>query len=200
MIPVKSFNFSLEHRLMEWKFIQKNMPWAIIFIIGGGSTLTEIIQRSQLFSVIFDKSASAALGPTGNLLVSVLVTSLVTEFTNADVTMFQVLDLAEKKQESGSTSTLFYALPMALTNNFAFVLPSSEAWNAIVFEIGGLSVGDMVVPGLFMKMTTLVLGMIAFFTSGIILFNITDELYSNYSSVEYENLGTLQTTATLTLR
>ncbi|CAN8016080.1 unnamed protein product [Ixodes persulcatus] len=50
MIPVKSFNFSLEHRLMEWKFIQKNMPWAIIFIIGGGSTLTEIIQVSDDFS------------------------------------------------------------------------------------------------------------------------------------------------------
>lgn len=44
MIPVKSFNFSLEHRLMEWKFIQNNMPWAIIFIIGGGSTLSEIIK------------------------------------------------------------------------------------------------------------------------------------------------------------
>lgn len=47
MIPAKSFNFSLEHRLMEWKFIQNNMPWAIIFIIGGGSTLTEVVKVSS---------------------------------------------------------------------------------------------------------------------------------------------------------
>ncbi|CAN7985936.1 unnamed protein product, partial [Ixodes hexagonus] len=143
MIPVKSFNFSLEHRLMEWKFIQKNMPWAIIFIIGGGSTLTEIIQKSELFTVIFDKFGSVSLGPIGNMIVAVLVTSLVTEFTNEDVTTFGLLALAEKKQEADSTSPLFYALPMAMANNFAFILPSSEAWNSIVFEIGGLSVGDM---------------------------------------------------------
>ncbi|CAN7987265.1 unnamed protein product, partial [Ixodes pacificus] len=46
MMPAKGYNFSLEHRLMEWKFIHKNMPWAIIFIVGGGSTLTEIVRVS----------------------------------------------------------------------------------------------------------------------------------------------------------
>ncbi|XP_065286597.1 Na(+)/citrate cotransporter-like [Dermacentor albipictus] len=172
MIPVRSFNFSLEHRLMEWKFIQKNMPWAIIFIIGGGSTLTEVIRSSSLFSDAVNAASTVKLHPVANLVLAVFMSSIISEFTNAEMTIHQILDIAERKQRESRTNALYYMLPMGLANNFAFILPSSEAWNAIVFEIGGLSVIDMIVPGLFMKAVSLVLSMLSFFTTGVVLFKI----------------------------
>ncbi|XP_077534281.1 Na(+)/citrate cotransporter-like [Haemaphysalis longicornis] len=241
MIPVKSFNFSLEHRLMEWKFIQKNMPWAIIFIIGGGSTLTEVIKKSNLFSEAVNAANAVNLGLTANLFVAVFMSSVISEFTNAEMTIHDILDIAQKKvaiaggsvsclvpdkarmawgpydgdfkivgqgpeetkgafrypavliqsagllaigkncdlwlvpQQESSTSPLYFVLPMGLANNFAFILPSSEAWNAIVFEIGGLSVIDMIIPGLFMKTVSLALSMLSFYTTGVVLFRINDE-------------------------
>ncbi|KAH6932061.1 hypothetical protein HPB50_002728 [Hyalomma asiaticum] len=174
MIPVRSFNFSLEHRLMEWKFIQKNMPWAIIFIIGGGSTLTEVIRKSSLFNDAVNAASTAKLHPVANLVVAVFMSSIISEFTNAEMTIHQILDIAERKQKESQTNALYYMLPMGLANNFAFILPSSEAWNAIVFEIGGLSVIDMIIPGLFMKTVALVLSMVSFFTTGVVLFQITE--------------------------
>lgn len=174
MIPVRSFNFSLEHRLMEWKFIQKNMPWAIIFIIGGGSTLTEVIRSSSLFSDAVNAASTAKLHPVANLVVAVFMSSIISEFTNAEMTIHQILDIAERKQRESRTNALYYMLPMGLANNFAFILPSSEAWNAIVFEIGGLSVIDMIIPGLFMKAVSLVLSMLSFFTTGVVLFQINE--------------------------
>ncbi|CAN7985908.1 unnamed protein product, partial [Ixodes hexagonus] len=184
MIPVKSFNFSLEHRLMEWKFIQKNMPWSIIFIVGGGSTLTEVVKISGLFSEVLRLVDSITTGQTGKLMVAVLLTSFITEFTTAEMTVHGILALAEKKQRAGFTSPMLYALPMGLANNLAFILPSSEACNAIVFEIGGLSVVDMIVPGVFMKAMSLALSTLAFYTTGLLLFQITTEVKSNHSLAE----------------
>lgn len=174
MIPVKSFNFSLEHRLMEWKFIQKNMPWAIIFIIGGGSTLTEVITRSTLFHDAVNAASAVKLNQVSNLFVAVFMSSVISEFTNAEMTIHHILNIAETKQRESRTNGVYFMLPMGLANNFAFILPSSEAWNAIVFEIGGLSVIDMIIPGLFMKTVSLVLSMVAFFTTGVVLFRVND--------------------------
>ncbi|CAN8016094.1 unnamed protein product, partial [Ixodes persulcatus] len=179
MMPAKGYNFSLEHRLMEWKFIHKNMPWAIIFIVGGGSTLTEIVRLSGFFSEALDLVGSINLGLSSNMMVAVLLSSLITEFTNAEMTVQGILALAEKKQRASLTSPLYYALPMGLANNFAFILPSSEAWNAIVFEIGGLSVVDMIVPGVFMKAMSLLLSMVAFSTTGMLLFQISTDVTMN---------------------
>ncbi|XP_077508277.1 Na(+)/citrate cotransporter-like [Amblyomma americanum] len=181
MIPVKSFNFSLEHRLMEWKFIQKNMPWAIIFIIGGGSTLTEVITRSTLFYDAVNAASAVKLNQVSNLFVAVFMSSVISEFTNAEMTLHHILNIAETKQRETHANGMYFMLPMGLANNFAFILPSSEAWNAIVFEIGGLSVIDMIIPGLFMKTVSLVLSMVAFFTTGVVLFRINDP--SDNSSV-----------------
>ncbi|KAH8041923.1 hypothetical protein HPB51_019623 [Rhipicephalus microplus] len=242
MIPVRSFNFSLEHRLMEWKFIQKNMPWAIIFIIGGGSTLTEVIRSSSLFNDAVNAASTAKLNPVANLFIAVFMSSVISEFTNAEMTIHQILDIAERKgnqrkgslsakqltavpwgsitgeevgfkavtnalpslnrtrpgvmQREGHTNALYYMLPMGLANNFAFILPSSEAWNAIVFEIGGLSVIDMIIPGIFMKAVALLLSMLSFFTTGVVLFQITEHA-DNVSSFNGAPLlqGRLRTTA-----
>ncbi|KAK8768434.1 hypothetical protein V5799_015100 [Amblyomma americanum] len=135
MIPVKSFNFSLEHRLMEWKFIQKNMPWAIIFIIGGGSTLTEVITRSTLFYDAVNAASAVKLNQVSNLFVAVFMSSVISEFTNAEMTLHHILNIAETK----------------------------------------------IIPGLFMKTVSLVLSMVAFFTTGVVLFRINDP--SDNSSV-----------------
>ncbi|XP_037270529.2 Na(+)/citrate cotransporter [Rhipicephalus microplus] len=196
MIPVRSFNFSLEHRLMEWKFIQKNMPWAIIFIIGGGSTLTEVIRSSSLFNDAVNAASTAKLNPVANLFIAVFMSSVISEFTNAEMTIHQILDIAERKQREGHTNALYYMLPMGLANNFAFILPSSEAWNAIVFEIGGLSVIDMIIPGIFMKAVALLLSMLSFFTTGVVLFQITEHA-DNVSSFNGAPLlqGRFRTTA-----
>ncbi|KAH7956905.1 hypothetical protein HPB52_013505 [Rhipicephalus sanguineus] len=183
----ESFNFSLEHRLMEWKFIQKNMPWAIIFIIGGGSTLTEVIRSSSLFNDAVNATSTAKLHPVANLVVAVFMSSIISEFTNAEMTIHQILDIAERKQKESHTNALYYMLPMGLANNFAFILPSSEAWNAIVFEIGGLSVIDMIIPGIFMKAVALALSMLSFFTTGTVLFQITEQA-DNMSSFNAASL------------
>ncbi|KAL3252113.1 hypothetical protein MRX96_054925 [Rhipicephalus microplus] len=163
---------------------------------GGGSTLTEVIRSSSLFNDAVNAASTAKLNPVANLFIAVFMSSVISEFTNAEMTIHQILDIAERKQREGHTNALYYMLPMGLANNFAFILPSSEAWNAIVFEIGGLSVIDMIIPGIFMKAVALLLSMLSFFTTGVVLFQITEHA-DNVSSFNGAPLlqGRFRTTA-----
>ncbi|XP_015684762.1 solute carrier family 13 member 2-like, partial [Protobothrops mucrosquamatus] len=159
--------------LLDWTTVNRNMPWNIVILLGGGFALAKGSEASGLSGWLGNK-----LTPLQNIphpaiafLLSLLV-AVFTECTSNVATTTLFLPILASMAQAIQLNPLYVMLPCTLAASLAFMLPVATPPNAIVFSYGNLQVIDMVKAGFMLNILGVLTIMLAINTWGIPMFNL----------------------------
>ncbi|GBN29665.1 Solute carrier family 13 member 5 [Araneus ventricosus] len=95
--------------ILEWKSVQAQFPWAIIFTVGGGASLAQGAQVSGLSNSVGSMLSSLRALPPGLVVaITCFSTTLATEiFSNITVTMILLPIVNQMALSIGHESSVF---------------------------------------------------------------------------------------------
>nr|CAB3453761.1 unnamed protein product [Digitaria exilis] len=139
-------------KLMDWGKCRK-LQWHIILLLGAGFAIADGFKSSGLTSILseglgFLRGAPAlAIAP-----VACAFSGLITEFTSDDATTTLVLPLLAELGKSIGVHPLLLMVPGAIGAQLSFLLPTGSPGNVVGFSTGYITIKDMVVTGLPLKL------------------------------------------------
>ncbi|CBZ53208.1 putative solute carrier family 13 [Neospora caninum Liverpool] len=162
--------------ILVYSYASKHIEWGALLLLGGGFALATSITETGL-----DKWLGSALLGLGNLsppalvFCVVLITSSVTEIMSNTAAANVLLPILSGVTSSIPYSPLLMLLPATVGVQLAFMLPIGTAPNAIILKQGRLHSLDLFISGLFVKMVSVCLIVLAMFTWGSLLFDVTSK-------------------------
>jgi sodium-dependent dicarboxylate transporter 2/3/5 len=142
--------------LLEWDDAQKNVPWGLLVLFGGGLSLANAVQSTGLAIWI------GALIPQGIslVLIVILVVTLIiflTELTSNMATTATFLPVVAAIAIQSEFNPLLVTAAVALAASCAFMLPVATPPNAIVFGSGLIRVPQMAKAGFLLNILAIVI-------------------------------------------
>jgi len=143
-------------KLMDWGKCRK-LQWHIILLLGAGFAIADGFKASGLTDILssglgFLKGAPAlAVAPA-----VCLFSGLITEFTSDDATTTLVLPLLAELGKSLGVHPLLLMVPGAIGAQLSFLLPTGSPGNVVGFGTGYITIKDMVVTGMPLKVVGVV--------------------------------------------
>ncbi len=135
--------------LASWQDVSENTDWGVLFLFGGGLTLSAVLGASGA-SAILGNTVADIFGqshPLVVILVVVVFIIILTEFTsNTASAALLVPVFAAVASEMGMPEEVL-VLMIGLGASCAFMLPIATPPNAIVFGTGHLKQRDMMLAG-----------------------------------------------------
>lgn len=162
--------------LIDWKTMEKKLPWGVLLLLGGGMALAEGSKRSGLNDWIGGQ-LSAATQDVSNfvtVLIVCLIASALTQVASNTASASIVLPIIKDLGISSQVNPMLFMLPAALSCSFSFMLPVSTPPNAIVFESSGLRVVDFMKVGTIMNVLCIGLVVAATYSYGTVLFDLEE--------------------------
>lgn len=124
--------------LASWQQVAAHTDWGVLFLFGGGLTLSTVMRDSGASAVLGEQVASA-LGQASPFLVIVGVTAfivLLTEFTSNTASAALLVPIFAVIGERMGLPPAVLVLMIGLGASCAFMLPVATPPNAIVFGTG----------------------------------------------------------------
>lgn len=144
-------------RLLAWNDAER-IPWGILLLFGGGLSLADAVQRSEL--AVWLGGQMSGLGsmplPVLILLVTLMVIFL-TEITSNTATAAALLPVVGALSVSLGYDPVTLVIPAALAASCAFMLPVATPPNAIVYATGNMRQSDMARAGFWLNIAMAVL-------------------------------------------
>ncbi|CEF60661.1 Sodium/sulphate symporter family-containing protein [Strongyloides ratti] len=145
----------IEH-LMDWNYMERNFPWSIVFLLGGGFALASGVQSSGLSASIGGLIGQFSHMPLWLLqIVCFTIAMLVTNICSNTVTASIFIPVVANIASSIGVNPLNLMLPTTIACSFAFILPAGTPPNAIVFAKNAISVSQMAYAGVIVSFATL---------------------------------------------
>ncbi|XP_013394197.1 solute carrier family 13 member 5-like [Lingula anatina] len=146
--------------LLDWKTVEKNFPWGVVILLGGGFALADSAQQSGLSNLVGKAfEGFGDINPAAMAFVIAAVIAGATEVTSNTATATLLIPIIGDLAIAIGVHPLYLILPTTLATSFAFMLPVATPPNAIVFAYGALRVVDMVLAGI--GMNIICLGVVA---------------------------------------
>lgn len=121
----------------------KNLPWDVLFMVGGGICLGVGLKQSGLTAEMV-KLIPMQLSMLWILLAFLALTALMTTFMSNTATANLLIPIAV----SLNTDVALFVVPIAMVCSTAMALPISTPPNAIAFGSELLESKDMIAPGI----------------------------------------------------
>uniref|UniRef100_A0ABM5EMY2 Na(+)/citrate cotransporter isoform X1 n=2 Tax=Pogona vitticeps TaxID=103695 RepID=A0ABM5EMY2_9SAUR len=139
--------------LLDWKVVQRKLPWSIVLLLGGGFALAYGSEASGLSKWLGDQMTPLHHVPPWAIgIILSLVIAVFTECTSNVATATLFLPVFASLSQSIEVNPLYIMIPCTLSASFAFMLPVATPPNAIVFSYGHLHVSDMARTGIVMNL------------------------------------------------
>lgn len=130
----------------------KNLPWDVLFMVGGGICLGVGLKQSGLTAELV-KMIPLDLSLLWVLAAFLLLTALMTTFMSNTATANLLIPIAV----SLNTDVALFVVPIAMVCSTAMALPISTPPNAIAFGSELLESKDMIVPGVLITIISLII-------------------------------------------
>ena len=133
----------------NWRQISDNTDWGVLFLFGGGLTLSAILRSSGASAVLGDQVAYF-FGNASPLVVIVAVTSFIiilTEFTSNTASAALLVPVFAGIAEQMGMPASVLVMMIGIGASCAFMLPVATPPNAIVFGTGVIKQSDMLKAG-----------------------------------------------------
>ncbi|UED88528.1 SLC13 family permease [Streptomyces profundus] len=160
-------------RVLIWEDT-RDVPWGILLLFGGGLSLSSQFGASGLSSWIGERVGGLDAIPVLLLVLAVAgLVLLLTELTSNTATAATFLPIMGGVALGLGIDPLLLVVPVALAATCAFMLPVATPPNAIVFGSGQVTIGQMVRGGALLNIVALVLIVLATYTLGVVVLDIS---------------------------
>lgn len=149
----------------SWQQIQDNTEWGVLFLFGGGLTLSEVLKNSGASKVMADGVLFLIEGGHYYLIGLVVAAFIIflTEFTSNTASAALLVPIFISIAQALGMNPLGLALIIGLGASCAFMLPVATPPNAIVFGTGSVSQREMVRAGFLLNIICVfVIGTVAY--------------------------------------
>ncbi len=143
--------------LLPWRDAERNLPWGMLLLLGGGFMLADGLQASGLAARI--GHAVAALGGAPDAIVALGVAGSMTflsELTSNTAQAGLVLPLMAASAEAIGAHPYTLMIPAVLACSLAFMMPAGTPPNAIAFATGRVRLPEMARAGLWFNLVAIV--------------------------------------------
>jgi sodium-dependent dicarboxylate transporter 2/3/5 len=141
--------------------LERSVPWSVLLLLGGGFSLAEAVERTQLTQYLGQGTAWLARvqgywgeGSWWGLALAVLLVCLAltfaTEMTSNTATAQILLPVLAAGAVTAGLDPLYWTIPATLSVSCAFMMPVATAPNAIA-AAAGVSPADMAFAGLILN-------------------------------------------------
>ena len=135
--------------LASWRQVSDNTDWGVLFLFGGGLTLSGLLRSSGASAVLGDQVAAFLTG-AGPFLIILGVTTFIiilTEFTSNTASAALLVPVFAAIAERMGMPPTVLVLMIGIGASCAFMLPVATPPNAIVFGTGHIRQQDMIRAG-----------------------------------------------------
>lgn len=158
--------------IVTWAILKDKVPWGLLFLLGGGFALAEGSKATGLSSMIGGSLVSLhGLPPALVLLVVVLVTQFITEFTSNVAIANLILPVLANMSRSLGMDPRYLMVPATLACSMAFHMPVGTPPNAIVAGVAHIPTAKMAIGGIGPKIITTLIVWGAYPTWGSYIFS-----------------------------
>ncbi|XP_045503094.1 protein I'm not dead yet [Colias croceus] len=161
--------------IVTWNILKEKIPWGLLFLLGGGFALAEGSKATGLSSMIGTSLTGLhGLHPAIVLLVVVLVTQFITEFTSNVAIANLILPVLANMARTLDMDPRYLMVPATLACSMAFHMPVGTPPNAIVAGVAHIPTSKMAVGGIGPKIITTLIVWGAYPTWGSLIFKPSD--------------------------
>ncbi|XP_038213242.1 protein I'm not dead yet [Zerene cesonia] len=161
--------------IVTWNILKEKIPWGLLFLLGGGFALAEGSKATGLSSMIGTSlNGLHGLHPAVVLLVVVLVTQFITEFTSNVAIANLILPVLANMARTLDMDPRYLMVPATLACSMAFHMPVGTPPNAIVAGVAHIPTSKMAVGGIGPKIITTLIVWGAYPTWGSLIFKPSD--------------------------
>lgn len=159
--------------LMTWKEASDKAQWGVLILVGGGMCLAEACKQSGFSVLLVGRLKSLATLPSGLIVfVLCLAASMFTEVTSNVAVSSILLPVVLEMAVAIGVHPLYLAMPVAIGCSFSFMLPAAGPPNAIVYEMGKMSILDMAKPGIVMNIVCVLMEVAMIHALGFPIFGL----------------------------
>ena len=154
LFVLRSRNTSVS--LLEWKDMEKQFPWGLLFLFGGGMALAYMVSSSGLATWL------ASLIPTDTsvfmiLFSVVLMVVFLTELTSNLATTMTFIPIVYSIGVNVGIDPLILTIPLTIAASCAFMLPVATPPNSIVYASNKIPISEMVKTGIWLNIFSIFL-------------------------------------------
>ncbi|ESN92181.1 hypothetical protein HELRODRAFT_186154 [Helobdella robusta] len=159
--------------ILDWPTANKQMPWSVILLLGGGFALADACKGSKLSDSVGEALISLKdLHPFFISLIMTLVATVITQFTSNMATTTIMIPILAQVAAKTCVNPIYLMLPVTLASSFAFILPVGTPPNAIAHSYGDITIPQMIKAGLAMCLITNVVLVLSINTWGYAFFDL----------------------------
>jgi len=135
--------------LASWQQVSDNTDWGVLFLFGGGLTLSGLLRSSGASGVLGDQVAAflTGAGPFAIILGVTTFIIVLTEFTSNTASAALLVPVFAAIAERMGMPPTVLVLMIGIGASCAFMLPVATPPNAIVFGTGQIRQSEMVRAG-----------------------------------------------------
>ena len=138
-------------RACSWKTANQ-IPWGVLFLVGGGIALSKAIKTSGLAEWIGSFSSYLyGLDIYLLILIAVALIILLTELNSNTATVATFSPILIIFAIGLEVNPLIFVIPTTIAASCAFMLPIATPPNAVVFGSGKVKINDMIRAGLILN-------------------------------------------------
>ena len=135
--------------LANWKEVSGNTDWGVLYLFGGGLTLSAILRSSGASAVLGNAVAGVmgGLTPFFVCLIVALFIVFLTEFTSNTASAALLVPVFAAIAEQMNMPKELLVLIIGIGASLAFMMPVATPPNALVFGTGHVRQRDMIKVG-----------------------------------------------------
>ncbi|MEN0066121.1 MAG: DASS family sodium-coupled anion symporter [Myxococcota bacterium] len=134
--------------VLNFRDVEQNIPWSVLFLLGGGFALSAQVSASGLTDWLAQGTdVLASLPPVLAVGLVCLGVTFLTELTSNTATTQILLPLLAAGALRAGADPVVWMLPATISASCAFMMPVATPPNAIAAQGAGVSPGDMAIAG-----------------------------------------------------
>ena len=135
--------------LASWQQVSDHTDWGVLFLFGGGLTLSGVMRSSGASGVLGDQVAAllTGAGPFAIILGVTTFIIILTEFTNNTASAALLVPVFAAIGERMGMPPTVLVLMIGIGASCAFMLPVATPPNALVYATGLVRQSDMIKAG-----------------------------------------------------
>ena len=149
--------------LLNWH-VANQMPYDILFLLGGGFALAKAFVESGLSDFLGQKLAGMGVSVSTLLYIMIFFIIWLTELTSNTSTSNIMIPIAGSLARAMNVSPYTFMIPATMACSCAFFLPIATPPNMVVYSTGMIELREMNKAGVFLNILCSVLLWIAAYT------------------------------------